>query len=121
MSDIDDKVYQYTLNFSREAGLDTDPVALKDGVLRHMASARTVVTTATLERIGHVHLSLMINTAARYGLSLGEVVMEAVRNGSQPVAALCAAIVARKGAPKSVTPSPAHIPSKRGRPTLRLV
>ncbi|MBV2133269.1 hypothetical protein KRX52_10715 [Pseudomonas sp. MAP12] len=111
MADIDDKVYQYTLNFSHEAGLETDPVALKDGVLRHMASARTVVTTATLERIGHVHLSLMINTAARYGLSLGEVVIEAVRNGSQPVAALCSAISSRKNG----------VRRPKQKPTLRLV
>lgn len=111
MADIDDKVYQYTLNFSQQAGLETDPIALKDGVLRHMASARAVVTTATLERIGHVHLSLMINTAARYGLSLGEVVMEAVRNGSQPVAALCSAISTRKNG----------VRRPKQKPNLRLV
>ena len=96
MADIDDKVYRYTLDFSIQAGVEADPDALRDGVRRHMAAARTVVTTATLERIGHVHLSLMINTAARYGLSLGEVMMEATRNGSQPVASLCAAICNRK-------------------------
>lgn len=111
MADIDDKVYQYTLDFSQQAGINTDPAALKDGIRRHMASARTVVTNETLERIGHVHLSLMINTAARYGLSLGEVMMEAVRNGSQPVAAICAAICARKTGTRR--------PAKR--PSLRLV
>lgn len=111
MADIDDKVFEYTMNFSKQVGIDTDPNALKDGVRRHMAAARTVVTTETLERIGHVHISLMINTAARYGLSLGEVMMEAVRNGSQPVAALCSAICARK--------TDSRRPAKR--PDLRLV
>lgn len=38
----------------------------------------------------------MINTAARYGLSLGEVMMEAIRNGGQPVASLCAVVSSRK-------------------------
>ncbi len=122
MNDIDDKVYRYTLDYSVQAGMTIDPPALHEGIRRHMASARTVVTTETLERVGHVHLSLMINTAARYGLSLGEVLMEAVRNGSQPVASLCDAIVARKGSlRKTVTPIPGHIPPKKGRPTLRLV
>lgn len=111
MADIDDKVYQYTLNFSQQAGIDADPVALKEGVRRHLASARTVVTNETLERIGHVHLSLMINTAARYGLSLGEIVMEAVRNGSQPVASLCAAVSSRKAGARR----------PRQAPVLRLV
>lgn len=69
MKDIDDKVFQYTLEFSRDAGMDMDPRALKEGINRHMNSARTVVTNATLERIGHVHLSLIINTAARYDIS----------------------------------------------------
>lgn len=121
MNDIDDKVYRYTLDYSVQAGMTIDPPALHEGIRRHMASARTVVTTETLERIGHVHLSVMINNAARHGLTLGEVVMEAIRNGSQPVASLCTAIVTRKEAPKPVPPSPGHIPPKKGRPTLRLV
>lgn len=111
MADIDDKVYKYTLDFSVQAGMTIDQPALQEGIRRHMASARTVVTTETLERVGHVHLSIMINTAARYGLSLGEVMMEAIRNGSQPVASLCAAVSSRKNG--------ARRPKQK--PNLRLV
>ncbi|CAD5377407.1 hypothetical protein OF001_U20334 [Pseudomonas sp. OF001] len=111
MLDIDDKVYRYTMDFSVQAGIETDPPALREGIRRHMASARTVVTTETLERIGHVHLSVMINTAARFGLSLGEVMMEAIRNGSQPVASLCAAVSSRKNGARR----------KQQKPDLRLV
>jgi hypothetical protein len=106
MKDIDDKVFQYTLEFSRDAGMDTDPGALKEGINRHMNSARAVVTNDTLERIGHVHLSLIINTAARYDISLGEALMESVRQGSQPASAICAAVVSRKTPTRRVSSKP---------------
>lgn len=96
MHDIDDKVFQYTLEFSRQAKVDVDESALRDGIIRHMHTARNVVTDATLERIGHVHLSVLINTAARYDLSLGEVLIEAVRQGVQPASAICAAAASKK-------------------------
>lgn len=88
MRDIDSKVYQYTLEFSRTVAAEVVPAALQDSIERHLESARKVVTNDTLERIGHVHIAVMINTAARYNLSLGEVMMEAVRHGVQPVAPL---------------------------------
>jgi hypothetical protein len=106
MSDIDGKVFQYTLEFSREAGMDTDPLALKEGIYRHMNSARAVVTDATLERIGHVHLSLIINTAARYDITLGEALMESVRQGSQPASAICAAVVSQKTPTRRISSKP---------------
>lgn len=96
MENIDNKVFEYTLNFARESRIEVEPENLKVGIRRHMDSARNVVTTATLERIGHVHLSLMINTAARYGLSLGEVIMTGVRNGCQPVASICTTLLKKK-------------------------
>lgn len=111
MADIDEKVLQYTLDFSRKAELKMDESALRDGIFRHMGSARTVVTDTTLERIGHVHLSVIINTAARYNLSLGEVLMEAVRQGAQPAASLCANLVAQKTTARM----------QSARPNLRLV
>ncbi|MCY1280333.1 hypothetical protein D9M68_600870 [compost metagenome] len=106
MPDIDDKVFQYTLDFCQEYDLKIVEADLRENISRHMQSARSVVTDATLERIGHVHLSLIINTAARYDLSLGEVIMEAVRQGSQPVSSLCAAISARKSGTRRVTRKP---------------
>jgi hypothetical protein len=111
MADIDEKVFQYTLDFSRQAELGTDEVTLKEAIFRHMQSARTVVTGPTLERIGHVHLSILINTSVRYNLSLGEVLMEAVRSGCQPASAICSALATKKTSAKRV--------SKR--PTLRIV
>lgn len=106
MHDIDSKVYQYTLDFSRQAAADVDPAALKDSIDRHMAAARKVVTNATLERIGHVHLAVMINTAARYNLSLAEVMMEAIRQGVQPVAPLCVAVETAKSSSRRTTVKP---------------
>ncbi|MDH1237269.1 hypothetical protein [Stutzerimonas stutzeri] len=111
MADIDEKVVQYTLQFSRKCKLDVDEHALRDNIYRHLEVARSVVTEATLERIGHVHLSVMINTAARYNLSLAEVMMEAVRAGSQPVAPLCVAVETRKNSVTRV----------KQRPSLRVV
>lgn len=96
MLDIDSKGYQYTADFSRDAGVEVDLGALQTAITMHLDAARRVVTNDTLERIGHVHLAVMINTAARYGLSLGEVMMEAVRQGVQPVSPLCTAVKAAK-------------------------
>lgn len=106
MNDIDDKVFQYTLDFSRSCDLQVDETALMDSICRHMQSARAVVTDATLARIGHVHLAVMINTAARYNLSLGEVMMEAVRQGVQPVAPLCVAVESKKTSAQRISRTP---------------
>lgn len=111
MRDIDEKVFQYTVEFSRESGLDVDTAALRDGISRHLQAARKVVTNETLERIGYQHLAVMINTAARYKLSLGEVIMEAVRSGVQPVSGLCATVKDRKDGSHRIA----------RRPTLRVV
>lgn len=107
MKDFDDKVYQYTLGFSKEVGADVDPIALKNGIEQHLITARAVVTDATLERIGFQHIAVMINTAARYDLTLGEALMEAVRNGSQPVSAVCSAVKDRKSGSKRISKRPA--------------
>ena len=48
----------------------------------------------------------MINTAARYNLSLGEVMMEAVRHGVQPVAPLCVAVETAKSSSRRTTRKP---------------
>ena len=106
MRDIDSKVYQYTLEFSRTVAAEVDPSALQDSIERHLESARKVVTNSTLERIGHVHLAVMINTAARYNLSLGEVMMEAVRHGVQPVAPLCVAVETAKTSSRRTSRKP---------------
>lgn len=106
MRDIDSKVLQYTLEFSRQVAAEVDPAALQDSIERHMDSARRVVTNDTLERVGHVHLAVMINTAARYNLSLGEVMMEAVRKGVQPVSPLCVAVEASKSSTRRTSRRP---------------
>lgn len=106
MADIDDKVYRYTLDFVSGSEVEIDPAALQEGIRRHMASARKVVTDATLERIGHTHLALMINTAARFDLTLGETLMESVRLGCQPVATVCSALRSRKDSTKRVKRKP---------------
>lgn len=106
MADIDEKVVQYTLDFSRKCQLNIDEHVLRDSIYSHMQVARSVVTDSTLERIGHVHLSVMINTAARYNLSLAEVMMEAVRKGVQPVAPLCASVESRKESAKRISRKP---------------
>lgn len=107
MKDFDEKVYQYTMEFTRDVGADVDPVALKNGILQHLASARSIVTDGTLERIGFQHVAVMINTAARYGLTLGEVMMEAVRNGAQPVSSLCSTLSSRKESTSRISKKPA--------------
>lgn len=111
MRDIDEKVYQYTVEFTQEIGKDVDLAALRDGTFRHLQAARKVVTNETLERIGYQHLAVMINTAARYKLSLGEVIMEAIRGGVLPVSGLCATVKSRKEGSQ-------RVPRK---PNLRLV
>lgn len=106
MRDIDSKVFQYTMDFSRQAAAEVDQVALQDSIERHMDAARRVVTNETLERIGHVHLAVMINTAARYNLSLAEVMMEAIRQGVQPVAPLCVAVETAKSSSRRTSAKP---------------
>lgn len=106
MRDIDSKVFQYTVDFSRQTAAEVDLVALQDSIERHLESARKVVTNETLERIGHVHLAVMINTAARYNLSLAEIMMEAVRQGVQPVAPLCAAVETAKASSRRTSAKP---------------
>lgn len=123
MIDIDEKVFRYTLDFANSKGMKVDPEALQDGISRHLASARAVVSAATLERLGHTHLALMINTAAPLGLTLGEVLMESLRLGSTPVAQVCQALHARKQhAPSQAKPS-AHSRARKhpGKPKLSLV
>jgi hypothetical protein len=106
MNDIDHKVVQYTLDFSKELGLDIDPSAITDSIVRHLSSARKVVTNETLERIGHQHLAVMINTAARYDLSLAEVMNMAVKQGVQPVSSLCKQVRETKEATKRISRKP---------------
>lgn len=106
MSDLDEKVAQYTLEFSRSCELEIDEATLRDNIGRHLQSARAVVTEATLLSIGHVHLSVMINTAARYDQTLGEVMLEGVRKGVQPITPLCTAIQARKNSVSRIQQQP---------------
>lgn len=111
MYDIDEKVFSYTADFSKEVEVDVNMEDLRNGVMQHMASARTVVSNRTLERIGYQHLAVMINTAARYDLTLAEVLAEAINAGVQPVSSLCQTVSSRK---KGAT-------RKSKRPTLRIV
>lgn len=93
---LEEQIFEYTLNFCRETGADVDPIALRNGIDRHVATARAVVTDASLERIGHQHLAVMINTAARYSLTLGEVINEGLRTGVQPVSILCSSLKSKR-------------------------
>ena len=111
MQDLDEKVLRYTLVFCLKAGIQMDTAQLRAGILRHMETARAAVSDDTLEKLGHVHLALMINTAARYGLQLGEVVTEAALTGSLSVVTLCETVSSRKRGTSKV----------RTRPHLRLV
>lgn len=86
---LDDRVYEYTADFCKRTDAEVDLVALRNGIKRHLDAARQVVTNETLERLGHQHLAVMINTAARYSLSLGEVMMEGVREGTKTTGILC--------------------------------
>lgn len=106
MTDFDSKVYEYTLQFTQESGVDVDPVGLRNGINRHLNSARTVVTHATLERIGYQYIAVMINTAARYDLSLAEVLMASLRDGIQPLSATCATLRREKDATNRVPKKP---------------
>ncbi|MDG9928773.1 MULTISPECIES: hypothetical protein [unclassified Pseudomonas] len=106
MRDIDSKVFQYTVDFSRQVAADIDLAALQENIVRHLDSARRVVTNETLERIGHIHLAVMINTAARYNLSLAEVMMEAVRQGVQPVSPLCVSVQSAKSSSRRTSKRP---------------
>lgn len=98
--DFDDKVYEYTLKFSRDVGADVNPVALLNGIKSHLRSAREVVTDESLEELGYQHVALMINTAARYGSTLGQVMSEGLKTGVQPVSVLCATLRARRDSAK---------------------
>lgn len=106
MSDFDDKVIEHTLQFTLNTGVDVDPVGLRNGLTRHLNSARTVVTHATLERIGYQYISVMINTAARYDLSLGELLMASIREGIQPISNTCATLRREKDATNRVPKKP---------------
>ncbi|UII71400.1 hypothetical protein LVW35_27865 [Pseudomonas sp. HN11] len=109
MRDIDSKVLRYTIDFSRQAAAEENQAALQANIERHMDAARRVVTNETLERIGHAHLAVMINAAVRYNLSLAEIIMEAVCQGVQPVAAICAAVETAKSSRRITTKLRLHI------------
>lgn len=111
MFDIDEKVIEYTIQFSRDIGLEVDPESLSNGIRQHMHSARKVVTNDTLCRIGHQHIAVMINTAARYNLALSEILNEAVTTGVQPVSTICKEVRDRK-----VTVKRTHV-----KPQLKIV
>ena len=99
MKDFDSKVYQYTVDFALSVRADVDQSTLRENIRRHLQSARQVVTDSTLERLGHQHIAVMINTAARYNLSLGQVMMEAVATGAMPVSNLCGSLKKRRKSP----------------------
>lgn len=96
MKDFDEKMYNHTFEFALRHQVDVDSLRLKESIRRHLCSARQVVTDATLERLGYQHVAVMINTAAQYNLSLGQVLMEAVATGAMPVSNLCSTLRKRK-------------------------
>lgn len=103
---FDDKVIDYTVQFCNEAEVDVDPVALKSGIKLHLNTARQYVTDDTLEAIGHKHIATMINTAARYKLTLGEVILECIKDGVQPVSVVCSSLHSRKSSVKKIHKPP---------------
>ncbi|MDH1147203.1 hypothetical protein N5C60_21630 [Pseudomonas mosselii] len=101
MHDFDLKVFRYTIQFKRDLTPDFDRAALLSGIKRQLEAARQVVTEETLERIGHAQLAVMINTAARFNLSLDDLMMEAFHRGVHPMAPLCADVAAAKSGRRS--------------------
>lgn len=81
LRELVEKIHAHMLEFAQGNNLEVDSGALRDNVRRHIASTTTVVAPESLERIGYRRLAVMIDTAARYELTLGELMAESIDQG----------------------------------------
>lgn len=81
LRELVEKIHTHMLEFARGNNLDVDSGALRDNIRRHLASTTTVVAPESLERVGYRRLAVMIDTAARYELTLGELMAESIDQG----------------------------------------
>lgn len=88
MRELVDSIHRSMLEFAEQAGLEVDSATLRENVRRQLVSADAVVTPGTLERIGCQKLCVLIDSAARYDVTLGEMLDEAITVGCRRSAIL---------------------------------
>jgi len=107
VKEIVDKVHDYMWAFCQKAELDVDPIALKRSIGRQISGALLVVSAESLNRIGHARLAVMIDVAARYEVTLAEILNESLIQGADNSATLCRDLKSRKGHTKRIQRRPA--------------
>jgi hypothetical protein len=96
MQNMVDEVHAIMWDFCQSHSLDVDPVQLKRSIQRHLSGALQVVSPECLSRLGARRLSLMINTAGSFDVTLAEVLNESLVEGSERSATLCQSVKSRK-------------------------
>lgn len=106
MREMVDKIHDYMWAFCEKAELDVDPVMLKRSIGQQVSGALLVVSPESLKRIGHARLAVMIDVAARYDVTLAEMLNEALQAGADNSATLCRDIKSRKESVKRTKQGP---------------
>lgn len=106
MQKLVEDVHDIMWEFCQSHALDVDPVQLKRSIQRHLSGALQVVSPECLARLGARKLSLMINTAGTFNVTLAEVFNESLMEGCERSATLCQAVRSRKVATQRVVNRP---------------
>lgn len=106
MKEIVDKIHEYMWAFCQKAEIDVDPVLLKRSIGQQISGALLVVSPQSLERIGHAKLAVMIDVAARYEVTLAEMLNESLIQGAENSATLCRDIRSRKESTRRISRRP---------------
>ena len=96
MRELVDRVFAVTWEVCERERLDADPTALRHTISRQLSAALTVVTPATLQRLGAEQLALMINAALRNQLTLAELLEATLLDAGQRAGTLSREIRARR-------------------------
>lgn len=106
MQKMVEEVHSIMWDFCQAHSLDVDPVQLKRSIQRHLSGALQVVSPECLSRLGAKRLSLMINTAGSFNVTLAEILNESLLEGSEKSAILCRGINSRKVSTQRSTSRP---------------
>lgn len=106
MQKMVEEVHAIMWDFCQIHSLDVDPVQLKRSIQQHINGALQVVAPECLSRLGARRLSLMINTAGNFNVTLAEILNEALIEGSEKSAILCQVVKSRKASTQRISVKP---------------
>ena len=106
MQKMVEEVHAAMWDFCQTHALDVDPVQLKRGIQQHINGALQVVSPECLNRLGAKRLTLMINTAGNFNVTLAEILNESLIEGSEKSATLCQAVKSRKQSTQRISVKP---------------